>query len=65
MISVSDLSYLGLCQIAFLFNKKAKIVTRAMMQGARRHNELLLQTEALTEGQIIEKVVKGESFVAR
>lgn len=65
MISVSDLSYLGLCQIAFLFNKRAKIVTRAMVQGAKRHNELLLQTEILGEEQMIEKIVRGEKFVAR
>ncbi len=65
MISVSDLSYLGLCQIAFLFNKKAKIVTHAMVQGARRHNELQQQAEFFTEGEIIEKTARGEKFVAR
>ena len=65
MISVSDLSYLGLCQIAFLFNKKAKIVTRAMMQGAKRHNELQQRAEFFTDEEMIEKIVKGEKFVAR
>ncbi|MBI2085259.1 MAG: PD-(D/E)XK nuclease family protein [Candidatus Aenigmarchaeota archaeon] len=65
MISVSDLSYLGLCQIAFLFNKKAKIVTKAMMQGAKRHNELQKQAEVFTDDEIITKIIKGEKFVAR
>ncbi|MBI4177221.1 MAG: PD-(D/E)XK nuclease family protein [Candidatus Aenigmarchaeota archaeon] len=65
MISVSDLSYLGLCQIAFLFNKKAKIVTRAMMQGAKRHNELQQMVTAYTDEEIVEKTAKGEKFVAR
>ena len=65
MISVSDLSYLGLCQIAFLFNKKAKIVTRAMMQGAKKHNELQQRAEFFTEDEIVEKIVRGEEFVAR
>ncbi|MBI3413040.1 MAG: PD-(D/E)XK nuclease family protein [Candidatus Aenigmarchaeota archaeon] len=65
MISVSDLSYLGLCQIAFLFNKKAKIVTQAMMQGAKRHSELHQQAEFFTQDEIIEKTIKGERFVAR
>src|SRR3989344_4166776 len=65
MISVSDLSYLGFCQIAFLFNKKAKIVTKAMMQGAMRHNDLQKQAEVFTDEEIIEKIVSGEKFIAR
>ena len=65
MISVSAISYLGMCQIAFLFNKKAKIVTRAMIEGARRHNKLFLVTEALTQEEMIEKITKGEKFVSR
>ncbi len=65
MISVSDLSYLGFCQIAFLFNKKAKIVTKAMMQGAMRHNELQREVEAFTDDEIIKKIAEGDRFVAR
>lgn len=56
---------MGLCQIAFLFNKKAKIVTHAMIRGANRHNELQRRAEVFTEEEIIEKIVRGEQFVAR
>ncbi len=65
MISVSDLSHLGVCQIAFFLNKRAKIVTYAMKQGAKRHNDLFQAIEPLTQGQMLEKIASGESFVAR
>ncbi len=65
MISVSDLSHLGVCQIAFFLNKRAKIVTYAMKQGAKRHNDLFLAAEQLTQDQMLEKIANGESFVAR
>ncbi|MFH0890330.1 MAG: PD-(D/E)XK nuclease family protein [Candidatus Aenigmatarchaeota archaeon] len=65
MISASDLSYLGLCQVAFLLNKKAKIVTHAMMAGAKRHNKLFLLSDVITEDQMLEKITNGEKFIAR
>lgn len=65
MISVSDLSHLGVCQIAFFLNKRAKIVTYAMKQGAKRHNDLLQAIEPMTQDQMLEKIASGESFVAR
>ncbi len=56
---------MGVCQIAFFLNKRAKIVTYAMKQGAKKHNDLFLASEPLTQGQMLEKIANGDNFVAR